>query len=100
VQRSRDNHYLDCEAMQAGLAHWLRVDLLREASEDDQAPQPAASAAADDAAVAPKPPRRSRPRLRPDETTPPTAAADVQTQSDKRAARRARIAALAQRLYS
>lgn len=30
VQRSRENHYLDCEAMQAAVAHMLNAHLIRE----------------------------------------------------------------------
>ena len=40
VQRSRNNHYLDCEAMQAGLAHWMRYDLIREAGPEPEHDQP------------------------------------------------------------
>lgn len=41
VPRSRQNHYLDCEAMQAGLALWMRVDLIQQ-----QEPEPPAKAPA------------------------------------------------------
>ena len=93
VQRSRDNHYFDCEAMQAGLAHWMRMDLIREAEPDgtEQPPPPASEGGG----------RKSRRKSRRKAATkaPAPDRSKTKTPDQKREARRARIAALAQRLH-
>lgn len=42
VARSRENHYLDCEAMQGALAHMLSVHLIRDQSDGEEVEVPAA----------------------------------------------------------
>lgn len=41
VQRARENHYLDCEAMQAAAAHLLNVHLIRGPDQDGPSPSDA-----------------------------------------------------------
>lgn len=59
VQRAKDNHYLDCEAMQAAAGHLLNVHLIREttakASPDAQ-PPPLSPATTSPASAAPRAP--------------------------------------------
>ena len=81
VQRSRNNHYLDCEAMQAGLAHWMRFDLIRETD-----PEPA-----------PDEPSAKRARAR--KTTSAPAKSQSMTVAEKRAKRQQRLIDAARRLY-
>lgn len=117
VPRSRENHYLDCEAMHAALQHSLNLHLLgpaparapdapeptppeptREAARpQSSAPKQSTPAAAQ---APPKPPVVAQ-------TTPPKTAArsapplppPSAAKSDPRAERKARLAALTARLY-
>ena len=89
VQRSRDNHFLDCEAMQAGMAHWMRFDLLRPVIDDEEY-EPVQEP------VPPKQKRRRRSKA-PAAAKPKTN--DKPLASTRRAERRERIAALSKRLY-
>lgn len=92
VRRSRQNHYFDCEAMQAAIAHSLNLHLL-------SAPEPRAD----------EPPKQSRqaaspPPARPAPAQQPAAAKPAAKPSTMPAAtardeRRRRIADLAARLY-
>jgi phage terminase large subunit GpA-like protein len=86
VARSRNNHFLDCEGMQAAIAHQLRVDLLR-----DEPVEPVA--------VKPDEPKRSR---RPPPATTPAAPIVVPSPAPSAPAaqtnRAARLAALGQRM--
>jgi len=94
VARSRENHFLDCEAMQAGIAHMLNAHLIRDGARDpeerqhglekhDHRPSPARSSA-------PSSPIAAK-----------TAAAAAKTAAtlSERDARRARIAGMAARMY-
>lgn len=62
TQRSRENHYLDCEAMQEALGHWLRLDLLRPPAEEENAAEAAARPAPGAAAAAERQARLERVR--------------------------------------
>lgn len=124
VARSRQNHYLDCEAQQAGLAHLLSVHLLRGVRAGAELPEPDP-----DAQPQPEPepkPSASRATARPLRQAPaasgqsrpsPSAPAPAPAQStsavkrqaaepakaaaaaDKKAARRQRLAQLTSRIY-
>lgn len=91
IARSRENHYLDCEAMQAALAHMLNVHLLRPDG-DPPSPPPAKPVRA---APRPAPPAKAAaaPPARPPEK--PAAARPANAREE----RRKRIAALSARLY-
>ena len=78
VQRSRENHYLDCEALNWAAGHLLNAQRIREgrglktaaiATSDDD--EPVADAAVEVAAVAP--PAPAMPAVRPGQVRPPTA---------------------------
>lgn len=100
VQRSRDNHFLDCEAMQAGLAHWMRYDLLTAPEEPDYP--------ADEPET---PPKRAAPRKsatsavaalkqqQPKQPTKPARQRAAPHKPDQRTARRKRIAELTMKIY-
>jgi len=96
IQRSRENHYLDCEGMQAGLAHMLNVHLIR-ADEPDEVPPagPPVKPAGREIRSVPRsvtqsPTAKAAPAAAP--AAPPPA------QIDAAAARRERIKALAARV--
>ena len=84
VRRSRENHYLDCEALQAALQHSLNLHLIR----DDGGDLPAATRALQTAAAA--------------VPTPPAAGASTvavrSTADQRRTAIQARFAALGRRM--
>lgn len=109
VQLSRNNHFLDCEAMQGALAHMLSVHLIRpdaalpatavtvEEIDDDEAPR-----------VRPKLPAKAQPAPSPKPAlkllnSPPIMAAKSAPvsplQKSSRDDRRARIAELTGRIY-
>jgi hypothetical protein len=77
IARSRENHFLDCEALQAGLAHLLNVHLI---TAPEPTPEPASPATRPTASATPPPAAM----------TPPPDAND----------RRARAAALGARMAS
>jgi len=108
VPRSRNNHFLDCEGLQAAMAHQLRVDLLR----GDPAVVADAPRASKRAAVAKSPvkaatPVPSSPAVPARAGTAFATAASAQAKTSApakpapaaRAERRARLAALTNRLY-
>lgn len=96
IARSRNNHYLDCEALQAAAAHLLNVHLLR----DETAARPASA-----------PARVPRTQQRRQSTAVAAPSADPKSpavatrghvkpaKTEDRAARRQRIAEMAARLY-
>lgn len=84
VPLSRNNHYLDCEGLQAGLAHLLNVHLIRGTTRAASAPEPDGSARP----ITPAPP-----------PTPVSSAAPAKP-IDNREARRARLRAQATRMFS
>lgn len=101
IARSRENHYLDCEALQAALAHMTSAHLLRPRDGEDVPPTPARAtpkpAPQKVEKLAPKPARASRaPEAKP---TPVVAAAPKTEKLSARDERRKRIAALNNRLY-
>lgn len=90
IARSRENHFLDCEALQAAAAHLLNVHLIKPAEGDaDDEPPPSR----------PRPPPRSDSAV----TSPPPAPAVTSKKSEQRAElrsdRRRRLAEVASRLY-
>lgn len=118
VERSRENHYLDCEAMQAGLGHLISAHLLRgtlpkspevtaetlpePSTNTPERKPPVPPAAADMAAgggesADPAPVPSSRPDRPSRAPVPPPK--PVTSSSDARAERRQRIAELTTRIY-
>lgn len=107
VARSRENHFLDCEGLQAGLAHLLNVHLMRETPDDARPNEPAPRV------TVPLVARRSPASLSPPPAPAPapqqqTAAAETpalqqrptpKSSVDDREARRARIKQRSARLY-
>lgn len=98
VQRSRENHYLDCEAMQAGLAHLISAHLLRgsrspggETTAETIEPDAPPRTPPDGAPAAPRP--AAKPQL------PAPAAQPDQSTATARSARRKRLADLTNRIY-
>ncbi|MGE8942688.1 terminase gpA endonuclease subunit [Leptospira interrogans] len=90
VQRSRENHYLDCEAMQAAVGHMLSVHLIRDDTPVPAAPAPPPTDQSTSVkATLPVKADTQKPNRKPE---PPMAAADA------RARRAARAAALGQRM--
>lgn len=97
VARSRENHFLDCEAMQAAVGHMLNVHLIRGDEQIADAPPPAE-----------KPPTpgkiakaaiKARDESKPVKTAAPAAKpAQPAAAVDAAAARKARIAALGARM--
>lgn len=93
VQRSRENHYLDCESMQAGISHLISAHLLRtkRPTASAEAPEPEPQRVA---APAPANPGLAKPVLA--DAGKPSA---VSPRTESRSDRRARIAALTNRIY-
>ncbi|MFN3625196.1 MAG: terminase gpA endonuclease subunit, partial [Hyphomicrobium sp.] len=89
VPRSRENHFLDCEAMQAAVGHMLNVHLYRLEEPETEAETPmrvtVASRPRPGSVVKPKP-------------TPATVPQPVVAEIDTKAARKERIAKLAARM--
>lgn len=83
VRKSRDNHYLDCEGLQAALAHSLNVHLIA-ADPTSEAPPPV------------KPTASAKPKAVTAEKKP---AATMAAPADQRTQRRAKLAELRQRIY-
>ena len=111
VQRSRENHYLDCEAMQAGLSHLISAHLLRGARATASGEPPRTAERLEPPKLVPKPahvkpsspvqaaptsstPAQSRPEVAANATPEP-----VKPRTETRAERRARISALTNRIY-
>ena len=105
VRRSRNNHYFDCESMQAAVGHMLSVHLIRDGSAAPPArPSPADASKAEVAQVAPAAPRK-RPvasvalpkSAAPVKSAPALAVASKPAVADPAKDRRARIIELARR---
>jgi phage terminase large subunit GpA-like protein len=90
VARSRENHFLDCEAMQAAVGHMLNVHLMR-ADESDETAKPAEQPINSPAAAPVK-----RPVGEPKAKTPAPSPATINAAE----ARKQRIAKLALRMRS
>ncbi len=101
VRRSRENHFLDCEAMQAAAQHSLNLHLLPPiAVPEPEAPPPPVVSRRRVAPPTPAPAASSPPaRQAPPPQQKPAPASAVPPATDQRAARRAKLKALTARLY-
>lgn len=110
VQRSRENHFLDCEGLQAALAHSLNVHLISAPEPESVAQETVADTEGQDrtppAPTRPaKPSRSAAPAAKPSPASVPSApppkplAAKPMPAASAREQRRERIAALRQRIY-
>lgn len=90
VARSRENHFLDCEAMQAAVGHMLNVHLYRPSEDEQSPPRPKTTA---DQKLKPRAAASALPN-----PTPEAPASPATPKIDAKAARKERIAKLALRM--